>query len=333
MLRLTAVTFVFVLIVFLSLSPSRADEFYVACWNVENLFDLEDDSKVELDEEFTPEGPKQWIAERLERKLKNLATVISKMNGGRGPDVLGLCEVENRKMVERLVEELAPLGRKYEIVHQDSPSDRGIDCALVFDPNVFALADSKFHFVDAERTRDIVEARLRRNEADLFVFVNHWPSRRNDEWQRIKAADVLRKRLDEILAADPKADIVMIGDFNDEPENVSVKDHLRAVAGSENLPPGAMINTMASIRAAGKGTFVWNNTWQLIDQVIISPGLLDRAGYHWKPNSTERIEFPEVLSRPSDAGTIARPLGSYTIDGYQENGYSDHLAVGCVISQ
>jgi predicted extracellular nuclease len=317
----------------LCVASAIADEFYIACWNVENLFDLEDNPKVALDEEFTPAGPKQWTAERLERKLKNLATVISKMNGGRGPDVLGLCEVENRKMVERLVDQLAPLGRKYEIVHQDSPSDRGIDCALVFDPNVFALADSKFHFVDAENTRDIVEVRLRHDEADLFVFVNHWPSRKNEEWQRIKAAEVLRKRLDEIVVADPKADIVMMGDFNDEPENVSVKDHLRAVTNSENLPPGAMYNTMASIRTAGKGTFVWDDAWQLIDQVIISPGLLDRAGYHWKPYSTERIEFPEVLSRPSDAGTIARPLGSYTIDGYQENGYSDHLAVGCVLSQ
>ena len=310
-----------------------ADEFYIACWNVENLFDLEDDPKVELDEEFTPDGPRRWTAERLERKLENLASVISKMNGGRGPDVLGLCEVENRKLVEKLVEKLAPLGRKYEIVHQDSPSDRGIDCALVFDPDVFALADVRFHFVDAEKSRDIVEVRLRRNEADLFVFVNHWPSRHNDEWQRIKAADVLRKRLDEVLAADPKADIVMIGDFNDEPENVSIKDHLRAATSSENLPPGAVYNTMAPIRAAGKGTFVWDNAWNLIDQVIISPGLLDHAGYHWKENSSERIEFPELLSQPSDAGTISRPLGSYTMDGYQENGYSDHLAVGCVIEQ
>ena len=154
------------------------------------------------------------------------------MNDGRGPDVLGLCEVENRKVVEMLVAKLAPLGRKYEIVHQDSPSDRGIDTALIYDAKVFDLADSKFHFVDAEKTRDIVEAKLkrrrRRNAHPLYVFVNHWPSRGNDEWQRIMAATVLRKRLDEILAADPKADIVMVGDFNDEPDNVSIAKFLRA---------------------------------------------------------------------------------------------------------
>src|SRR5687767_8342231 len=97
----------------LSASLSSGDEYYIASWNVENLFDLEDDPNVELDEEFTPAGPKRWTAERLERKLDNLARILTKMNDGRGPDVLGLCEVENRKVVEMLVAKLAPLGRKY----------------------------------------------------------------------------------------------------------------------------------------------------------------------------------------------------------------------------
>ena len=149
------------------------------------------------------------------------------MNGGKGPDVLGLCEVENRKVVEMLVDKLAPLGRKYEIVHKDSPSDRGIDTALIYDAKVFDLADSKFHFVDADKTRDIVEAKAasaweRGRWRSLYVFVNHWPSRNNDEWQRIMAATCCASELDEILAADPKADIVMVGDFNDEPDNVSI---------------------------------------------------------------------------------------------------------------
>ena len=311
----------------------NADEFHIAFWNVENLFDLEDDPGVELDEEFTPEAQKNWTAERLGRKLENLAGIIGKMNGGRGPDVLGLCEVENRKVVEMLVEKLAPLGRKYEIVHQDSPSDRGIDCALLFDANVFGLSDARFHFVEAENTRDIVEARLRRNEAELFVFVNHWPSRGNDEWQRIKAASVLRKRLDEILAADPQADIVILGDFNDEPANVSINDHLRSRASKDNLSPGALYNTTAPIRAANSGTIVWDNHWQLFDQIIISPGLLDAAGYHWKAGSSKRVEFPELFFQPSFPGAIRRPSRSYSNDDFHENGFSDHLAVGYVIVQ
>jgi predicted extracellular nuclease len=318
-------------------STARAGEFCVASWNVENLFDLEDDPSVEMDEEFTPQSEKKWTADRLEVKLNNLASVIRKMNDGRGPDVLGLCEVENRKVVELLVAKLAPLGRKYEIVHKDSPSDRGIDTALLYDAKVFELVDSKFHFVDAEKTRDVIEARLKRagtgeDGAVLYVFVNHWPSRNNDEWQRIMAATVLRKRLDEILAADPQADVVMVGDFNDEPENVSLARFLRACTNSGNASDGALYDTTAPIAADGKGTFVYDNKWELIDHIIISPGLLDGVGFAWTPGSSRRLEFPELFFHPSWPNAIPMPSKSYSDNNFHKNGYSDHLAVVCILS-
>ena len=260
----------------------RADEFYIASWNVENLFDLEDDPDVEFDEDFTPESPKKWTKERLEIKLKNLADVIGKMNGGKGPDVLGLCEVENRKVVEMLVEKLAPLGRKYEIVHKDSPSDRGIDCALLYDANVFGLADSKFHFVDAEKTRDIVEARLHRDGGDLFVFVNHWPSRQQRRMAAAqggrRAAQAARRnpcRRPEGRHRDGRRLQRRAGQRLDQGPPARRRS-------KENLPAGALFDTTAPIRADGKGTFVYENKWELLDHIIISPGLLDEAGFHWK---------------------------------------------------
>jgi endonuclease/exonuclease/phosphatase family metal-dependent hydrolase len=308
-----------------------AGEFYIAFWNVENLFDLEDDPAVEFDEEFTPDSPKRWTKERLGIKLTNLSNVIRRMNDGRGPDVLGLCEVENRKVLEMLVEKLAPLQRNYQVVHQDSPSDRGIDCALIYDAAVFKLSDSKFHFVDAEKTRDIVEAQLHHEGTDLFVFVNHWPSRNNDEWQRVKAATVLRKRIDEILAVNPQADIVVVGDFNDEPDNISMKNHLRSTGKIENLPAGTLYDTTAYISANNKGTFVWNDAWELIDHIIISPGLLEPAGYHWKHGSSHRLEFPELFFQSRRPGAIARPNQSYSADDFHNSGHSDHLPVSCMI--
>lgn len=308
-----------------------AKEFYIAGWNIENLFDTEDDPKVSGDEEYTPNSPKKWTKERLDIKLDNLSNAIRKMNEGKGPDVLGLCEVENRKVVEMLRDKLAPLGRKYDIVHQDSPSDRGIDCALLYDPAVFTLVDSKFHFVDAERTRDIVEAKLHRDSGDLFVFVNHWPSRGNDEWQRLKAADVLRKRIDEILAADPKADIILLGDFNDEPHNKSIKENLRVATSKENLPAGSLFNTTAFLVDNEKGSYLYKNKWELIDHIIISPGLLDADGYQWKDGSSDRIIRPELMYQPPYPDAVARPSTSYTRNSFHKNGYSDHLAVGCVI--
>src|SRR2546423_1596759 len=142
---------------------ARADDFFVGSWNLENLFDTKDDPSVKGDEEYTPESAKHWTKERLDIKLKNLAKIISKMNDGKGPDVLGVCEVENRQVVEMLVEQLKSLGRKYEIIHKDSPSERGIDCAIIYDSAVFTLDSPQFHHVDADNTRDIVEAKLKRN--------------------------------------------------------------------------------------------------------------------------------------------------------------------------
>jgi endonuclease/exonuclease/phosphatase family metal-dependent hydrolase len=312
---------------------ARGDDLSIASWNCENLFDTVDDPKVEGDEEFTPDGPKHWTPERLDTKLKNLASIISKMNGGRGPDVLGVCEVENRKVVEMLVEKLKPLGRKYEIVHKDSPSERGIDCAIIYDSGVFTLVDSQFHHVDAGPTRDIVEAKLRRNGNDLYVFMDHWPSRFHEESFRDKAGDVARQRIDAILAASPKADIIMLGDFNDESTDPSIRDHLRAVTSKEKMPTDAMLDTTAPIKAAGKGTLVYKNKWEMLDHIFISPGLLDNAGFHWKTGSSKRYENPELFYQPNFSDAIKRPSSSYTRNQFHKNGYSDHLPLGCIIVQ
>lgn len=312
---------------------ARADEFFVGSWNVENLFDTKDDPSVKGDEDYTPESAKHWTQERLEIKLKNLAKVISKMNDGKGPDVLGVCEIENRQVVEMLVEELKSLGRKYEIVHKDSPSERGIDCAIIYDSAVFTLVEPQFHHVDADNTRDIVEAKLKRNGNDLYVFMDHWPSRFHEESYRNKAADVLRKRVDALLAADPKADIIMLGDFNDEPDDVAIREHLRAAKSDDHLPPGSLFNTTAPIKESGKGTIVYKNKWELFDQVIVSPGLLDTAGFHWKKDSSRRIDFPELIFRPKSDEEIPRPNQVYTGKVFHKTGYSDHLPVGCVLVQ
>ncbi len=312
---------------------AHGDEFVIASWNCENLFDTADDPKVEGDEEYTPNSPKHWTKERLNIKLTNLASIISKMKDGQGPDVLGLCEIENRKVVEMLVEKLQPLGRKYEIIHKDSPSERGIDCAILFDSSVFSLADSKFHHVDAGKTRDIVEVKLRRNDSDLYVFMDHWPSRHHEEPARNRAADTARKRIDEILAADPQADIILLGDFNDESTDESIRDHLRTATSQEHLPPGELFDTTAVIRAAGKGTFVYKNKWDMLDHIIISPGLLNPQGFQWKEGSSQRLEFPELFYQPKYPDALNRPSTSYTKNVFHKNGYSDHLPLNCVIVQ
>jgi predicted extracellular nuclease len=309
-----------------------AEELYLASWNVENLFDTFDDPAVQGDEEFTPQGSARWTNERLQIKLTNLAKVLSRMNHGRGPDLLGLAEVENRRAVQALVDKLAPLKRNYSIVHQDSPSDRGIDCAMIYDADRLTLRVSSFHFVDAQNTRDIVEAAFESGGHRLRVFMNHWPSRStNPEARRIEAAKTLRKRLDEILRVDSQADVVVLGDLNDYPPNDSVKVHLKTTDEPQLATAGVFYNSMWPIHRENRGTYVYNNKWDVIDHVILSPGLLDNHGFRWKSGSTQTVLFDFQLFHPSHAGAIARPNRSYTGQAFHATGISDHLPVACIV--
>lgn len=305
----------------------RGTEIGMAFWNVENLFDLVDDPKVDGDEEFTPNGTNRWTKERLEIKLNNLARVIMRMHDGAGPAVLGLAEVENRYVVELLVQKLAPLGRDYKIVHKDSPSDRGIDCALIYDAKVFQIESEKFHFVDADNTRDIVEAKLARDGATITVFVNHWPSRGNQPSARMTAAKTLRGRTDEILAADPLADLVIMGDFNDYPVDPSLTEGLRAVGDLSSLKQGNLFNTSYTTTPdATNGTYVYQDQWGVLDQIIVSPGMLIPGGVSWGLGSTKPVVLADdQMYVPSEG--IPRPSRSYSRTTFHNNGYSDHMPI------
>jgi endonuclease/exonuclease/phosphatase family metal-dependent hydrolase len=307
------------------------DEMTVAFWNVENLFDTVDDPKVEKDEEFTPSQPKKWTKERLQIKLKNLARVISDMHDGDGPAILGLSEVENRDVVELLVRELQPLKRKYAIVHQDSPSFRGIDCALVFDASVFKLEEFRFIRIPGETTRDIVEARLSQLGHTLTVFVNHWPSRRSPDPARIKVAGILRARIDELLKVDPSADFIILGDLNDTPANKSVGSTLRTWGDPDQLRPGVLFNSMWDRHKSGKGTYVYQNKWNLLDHVILAPGMLDEKGFRWVRGSTTAIQSEYQMFVPNSEKYIPSPSRSYTGNNFHATGFSDHLPVSCRI--
>ncbi len=318
------------LVAFWLVPTVAAEDVYVAFWNVENLFDTVDDPDVAKDEEFTPDAKKNWTPERYEEKLEHLARVIRDMNGGAGPDALGLSEVENRKVIEDLIAKLEPLKREYAIVHTDSPSDRGIDCALIYDKSKFELVSHAFHFVRADRTRDIVEARLRRNGKDLTVFVNHWPSRGGDRSgeMRMIAARELRWRIEHILHAEPDADFLVIGDLNDTPIDASIVRGLRASGGDPaDLQGGVLYTAMWPIHAAGRGTYNYRGDWQVIDHIIVSPGLFDPRGFSWKRDSVEVIANDYQMYHDKDSDQ-KRPNRTYSGDRHH-GGYSDHLPVAC----
>lgn len=309
---------------------ARADELGLAFWNVENLFDTIDDPETEGDEEFTPDEPKAWTKTRLELKLKNLTRVIGDMNSGRGPDVLGLCEVENRHVVELLARQASVEGRKYSIVHEDSPSYRGIDCAIIYDSETVKLVASKTHRVSRFPTRDVLEAKFVSGGRIFYIFVNHWPSRRNPDANRIEVASILRRRIDELLKEDSAVDFAVIGDLNDTPINTSVSKTLRTWSNPDELQPGVLFNSMWNLHInPNAGTYVFRNKWDVLDHIILSPGMLDDEGISWVRNSTDTVKADYQMFVSRTPGSIPRPSRSYLGPRFFGNGYSDHLPVEC----
>jgi predicted extracellular nuclease len=311
-----------------------AGELFVAAYNVENLFHpTVDPTTGDDDREFTPTGNKQWTESRLQKKIANLASVIKKMNCGAGPDILGLCEVENGHVVKLLCEAINQNGREYAVVHQDSPSGRGIDCAIVYDRKKVQLTFAGFHAIAPLKTRDIVEAAFLVGDKPLTVFMNHWPSQTHPPAERERAAKILRRRINQLLTEDAQADFVAIGDFNDRETADSLLVHLGAVNNTGALSDKKLFNTMAAIaQTPNRGTYVYQNKWETIDHVFISQGLLNPAGLAWKTNSTTEVrDLPELIYTPSTPGQIPRPNRTFTGNQYHPVGISDHMPVTCVL--
>lgn len=300
----------------------------VVFYNVENLFDIEDDP-LTFDDEFTPDSTKQWTEERYQKKLKDLSKVIYSVPKNGYPEVIGVCEVENRKVVEDLFKTDSLINRKYAIVHEESPDKRGIDVALAYDSDVMSELYHRafrynFSFEPETTTRDILYVKLLADKDTLHFFVNHWPSRRGgqeaSEPKRLKAATVLRTQIDSILLKDENAKIIAMGDFNDYPNNNSMTEVM-------NCEPGAgqfLTNLTYSLHENGFGTYNYKGEWGMLDQFIVSDAvsttLSDSAAYIFKEDW--------MLYKDGDREAV--PSKTYGGPNYY-GGYSDHLPIGLTI--
>ncbi len=201
-------TFIFFVIIFSSIIVNcqpKNDTLFLASWNLENLFDAVDDPQ-KNDESFLPNGDMEWTNDRLDKKMYNLARIIRMMNNGNGPDIMGVCEVENQAVLELMVEKyLADLN--YGIAYLESPDNRGIDNGLIFKLDKFSLINLQadtVHLSDGWPTRLIFGVNLLTEENNkITVFVNHWPSRSGGQLEsepnRISAASTLRNAVDRIF--------------------------------------------------------------------------------------------------------------------------------------
>ncbi len=314
-----------------------AQNFKFAFYNVENLFDINDDPKT-IDEEFLPEGKNKWTLERYKLKLNHTARVIAAMDF---PVAMGFAEIENEGVMQDLVKEPALSAYPYKVVHYDSPDMRGIDVAFIYQEKYFKVLDSKpirINFpkeldkkADAEPslTRDILQVRgVLAGRDTIHYFVNHWPSRRGgqdeSESRRLFVAAQLRQAVDALLAKNSKANIVIVGDLNDETDNKSVTDILKAKSPSDTPSSDALYDLMMPLDQAGQGSYKYKDTWNMLDHIIVSGNLSNSKSTIYVSGATIfKQDFMLYLDKKS-----GEMLPSHTYVGPKYyGGYSDHLPV------
>ncbi|WP_067034947.1 endonuclease [Allomuricauda sp. CP2A] len=307
----------------------------IAFYNVENLFDTENDS-LTFDDDRTPEGRYHWTEERYRQKIEHISKVLSKIGedtSKTSPDVIGLCEVENRKVVEDLIHHPNLRSKDYGIVHFDSPDARGIDVALLFKKSSYLPTSFKSHRLllfddlgDRVYTRDqLVVGGLMDGEAIYFV-VNHWPSRRGgaskSNPKRVRAALLNKRIIDSIQRLNWKAKIICMGDLNDDPRDDSLKSILKTKGKTKQLDSLGLFNPMEQLYRKGIGSLAYRDKWNLFDQFFMTANVVNSEKEtlsYWKAGI-----FSPAFIRTNEGKYKGYPLRTYSGGSYTA-GYSDHF--------
>lgn len=309
----------------------------VAFYNLENLFDTIDQENE--DEEYLPDGANQWTMEKYTEKLYNMARVISGI-GGNGPSIIGVAEIENRGVLEDLVaqESLRHLG--YKIVHYDSPDKRGVDCGILYQPDVFQVFSSGHRAVNIPGepdvlTRDIVYASGRIDGEIVHILVGHWPSRSGGEQRsmprRMAAARTMKSVADSLYHLFPGSKVIMMGDFNDDPTSPSVRDGLQVKKSVKQTAPADYYTPMLPLYNKGMGTLAYRDVWNLFDIMVVNGELLGRdvstLQLYEDPGSGDLAfiyKQPFMLQQQGQYRDYSRRT---SIGGQYQGGYSDHFPV------
>ena len=244
-----------------------ASQISIAFYNVENLFDTVDGAHT-LDQDYTPKGKKKWGPYRLNIKIQKLGNAISKIGNKIPPALVGLAEVENKTVLDALINSEKLKEHDYQYIHFDSPDERGIDVALLFNSTYFKPITSEAIPIEIynsknirDFTRDILYVKGELLGELIHIYVNHWPSKRtgHDETKRkrIHLAKLIHEHMAGLNEVNPK--VVVLGDFNDNPPDESIQNHL-AINGLKN--------PMADLYANGLGSLKFYGKWMLFDQIL-----------------------------------------------------------------
>ncbi|MDN3641504.1 endonuclease/exonuclease/phosphatase family protein [Lutimonas halocynthiae] len=311
----------------------------IGFYNVENLFDTVDDS-LTFDEDYTLNGKNHYSKTDYIEKINKTARVISEIGSGKinsGPCIIGLAEIENFKVLDDLVHTIKLQNFAYQIIQKDSPDRRGIDVALLYREADFLPLETKFIEVRlwnerGERiyTRDILYVNGILDNDEIHIIVNHWPSRRGgksrSETKRMKTAYLVRQLTDSITLANPEAKILILGDFNDDPIDKSIKKGLLKPIQAENNVLYPFFNPMEVMFKKGWNSMSYRDGLHLFDQIILSSNLKsDNSSINGYVFYRAGIYNPSYLI--SQKGKYkGYPLRSFENNRYA-GGYSDHFPV------
>ncbi len=315
----------------------QTEKFRFAFYNLENFFDIHVDSTRNYNA-FTPEGEQRWTYHRYIKKRNDMYRVIMAIGDWEQPPALvGLCEVENEVVLGDMVYR-TPLSRwNYSFIHYHSPDFRGIDVALLYRKDQLRLISSRpIPVRDPDnpqfKTRDILYADFIVGELDtVHVYVNHWPSRFGGVLasipRRMLAALTLRADIDSLMQIKPHAKVVIMGDFNDTPEDDSIIKGLRAFPPDRIANTDELVHLFTSKRDLGfLGTLKFQHMWQIFDHIIVTQPLMNATeGLRYVPGS-ERIFTADFLLTEDERYLGQKLFRTYVGPRYT-GGYSDHLPV------
>ncbi len=297
-------------------------------WNVENLFDARDDPNTD-DDEFTPQGRMRWTEKKLLLKRVRIGTLLRAISSDdrfrNCPDIIAFAESENHRVFTGTLE-AAGVGT-YQTAYHESPDPRGIDIGLAWNPHTVAFSGSKPYRVTlpgGRSTRDIIVAGFRVSGHPFSLLLNHWPSRSFDAaWSepgRVAAAKVARHILDSLRSRNPKAAVIVMGDFNDQPDSRSVQTVLGSSPDRRSVRENGtrlLYNCWNDVPHGG--SYAYRGHWERIDQMLVSAPLLEHRGLHLEENAFGPFLFPHMMAESG------KKLYSTYEKGRYRGGYSDHL--------
>lgn len=330
-MHLTRIFYITIVCLYITLScgtskeihNNDATEVWTAFYNLENLFDTLDHPTKE-DEYFTPDGPTKWDSDKYWSKMSRIKKVYDAMER---PALFGVSEIENENV---LIDLKNSLNNKLEFTHFESPDNRGIDVALLYSMEHFDLITSNFiriSFPDSVEldytSRDILYTHLKtKHNQSLHVFVNHWPSRRGgltkSSPKREHVANVLTDSIRSMMLT---GSILMMGDFNDEPNNKSIADNLQKGLTNQGITTS---NLMTDIMEAGQGSYNYRGDWNVLDQFIVSFNLIDKDLENMEIKDAEIFKREFMIYNDKKYGE--KPNRTYGGPNYY-GGFSDHYPI------